>query len=322
MPTRLILFLMAALLSPLVSAAFDLHEAGTIAAVNTRAVNSPPVWGESRIVMLMPEGMVAAKGDTVAVLENERFANLLHTVSSDFEVQQRVLISVQAQNRSRAVAAHNAIIKAKLAMELATLSEENQRFAAPVQRQEAELSRRQAEISLTRSLQDSVAQAGIDSLGLARAELRNDRLQARMNRYKAYLDQLVLMAPADGMVVYHRERSDDGVKVLRQGDSVDWNQHLLDITDITSLKVEMHVHESDRGRVQVGQRVTAAPEAYPGRTYPGHITAVQSLPLAADAGAVSRVFLVTAHLDRIDPDLRPGMSVRATIHLEDTHARP
>jgi len=322
MPRILFLLSLTIALAPTVAGAADLHEAGTIAAVHTVAVNSPPVWGESRIVALIPEGTVVARGDTVAVLENERFANLLLEVSADFAVQQRVVASVDAQGQSHALAAHNAITKAELAMELAELSQENQRFAAPLERQQAELSRRQAEISLGRALQDSAAQAGIDSLSLARAELRNDRLHARMNRYQAYLDQLILIAPDDGMVVYHRERTDDGVRVLRQGDSVDWNQHLLDVTDITELKVEMQVHECDRGRVRVGQRVTAAPEAYPGRTYPGHVTAVQSLPLAAESGAVSRVFLVTAHLDRIDHDLRPGMSVRATIHLEDTHARP
>lgn len=309
--------LMVAAALPATAVALDLHEAGTIAAVHTVVVNSPPVWGESRIVSLVPEGTVVARGDTVAVLENERFANLLVEVRSDVAVQQREVASVQAQARSRALAAHNAITKAKLAMEQAELAQENQRFAAALERQQAELSRRQAAVSLARALQDSAAQAGIDSLGLARAELRNQRLEARMRRYQAYLDQLVLTAPADGMVIYHRERTEDGVKVLRRGDTVEWSQHMLDITDISELQVELQVHESDRGRVQVGQRVTAYPEAYPGRSFPGRVTDVQALPLAAETGAVARVFQVTARLERIDPDLRPGMSVRATIHLED-----
>jgi len=297
-----------------------LHEAGTVAAVNTVAVNSPPVWGDSRVVFLVPEGAMVAPGDTLVVLSNERFEDALRDVTSEFAVQQKVLTSVEAEHASHALASRNAITKAKLAMEAAELAEENQRFAADLERQQAALGRRQALISLDRALQDSVAQAGLDSLALARALLQSQRLEQRMRSYQGYLDQLVLTAPAEGMVVYRRERTEDGVRVLRLGDTVNWNQHLLDVTDISTLQVQCEVHERDRGRVQVGQRVIAAPDAYPGRTYLGRVTEVQPLPLAAEAGAVARTFLVSALLDHVDRDLRPGMSVRATIDLEDLHA--
>ncbi len=122
------------------------------------------------------------------------------------------------------------------------------------------------------------------------------------------------------MVIYHRERTEEGIEVVRLGDTVSWNQHLLDITDIGALEVEMEVHERDRSRVRIGQRVSAVPEAYPDREYTGRVTAVQSLPLASENGAVSRKFLAVALLDSVDGDLMPGMSVRATIDLEDVHA--
>jgi multidrug resistance efflux pump len=300
----------------------ELHETGTIAAVHTVAVNSPPVCGDSRVVDLVAEGTIVMPGDTLVVLANERFADALAEVAADLAVQRKVLTSRRTQNAANAVAAANAITKARLAREAAELAEYNQRFAAPLERERAELSRRQAEIDLARARQDSVAQAQLDSLALARAELRRDRLQARVRRYRNYLDQLVLVSPADGMVVYHRERTDEGVQVVRSGDTVGWGQHLLDITDVSALQVEMEVHERDRGRIAPGQRVIAAPEAYPGVTYPGHVTRVQSLPLDAEAGSAARRFLVTARLDRVDANLRPGMSVRATIILEDPDAVP
>jgi len=261
-----------------------------------------------------------APGDTLAILTNERFVDRLRAVTADLAVQQRVLARVEAENTSHVLASHNAITKASLAMEAAALAEENQQFAAALERERAALGRRQAEISLTRARYDSVAQAGLDSLALARAEIRADRLRARRNRYQTYLDQLVLIAPAAGMVIYHRERTEEGVEVVRVGDAVGWSQHLLDITDIAALEVEMEVHERDRSRVRIGQRVAVVPEAYPDREYTGRVTALQSLPLASETGAVSRKFLVTALLDSVDGDLMPGMSVRATIDLEDIHA--
>ncbi len=297
-----------------------LHESGTVAAVNSIAVAAPPVWGDSRVVRLQTEGSVVAPGDTLAVLSNERFVDYLRRVAADLTVQQQVLVSVEAQHASHVLASHNAITKARLDMEAAELAEENQQFAAALERERAALGRRQAEISLTRALYDSVAQAGLDSLALARAQIRADRLRARRNRYQAYLDKLILVAPAAGMVIYHRERTEEGIEVVRMGDTVSWNQHLLDITDIAALEVEMEVHERDRSRVRIGQGVSAVPEAYPDRRYTGRITSLQSLPLASETGAVSRTFLVVALLDSVDGDLMPGMSVRATIDLEDVHA--
>ncbi len=297
-----------------------LQEAGTISAVRSVAVGAPPVWGDSRVMVLVPEGELVAPGDTLLVLANERFADALVEVSGDLTVQDLVLASLVTEHRASATAAANAITKARLAREAAELAEHNQRFAAPLERERAALSRRQAEIDLARAIQDSMAQARLDSLERARADIRHQRLEARSNRYRNYLDQLVVTAPAAGMVVYHRERSDEGVQVVRIGDTVSWGQHLLDITDVSALQVEMQVHERDRGRIQPGQRVTAVPEAYPDRTVSGRVTSVQSLPLDAEAGAVARRFLVTARLDHPGQDLWPGMSVRATIHLEDSHA--
>ena len=297
-----------------------LQESGTVAAVHSVAVGAPPVWGDSRVMVLVPEGELVAPGDTLVVLANERFADALVEVSGDLAVQDKVLASLVTEHRASATAAANAITKARLAREAAELAEDNQRFAAPLERERAALSRRQAEIDLARAIQDSTAQARLDSLERASAVIRHQRLEARVERYRNYLDQLVVTAPAAGMVVYHRERGDEGVQVVRVGDTVSWGQHLLDITDVSALQIEMQVHERDRGRIQPGQRVAAVPEAYPDRTVSGRVTSVQSLPLDAEAGAVSRRFLVTARLDDPGRDLWPGMSVRATIFLEDPHA--
>lgn len=297
-----------------------LYEAGTVAAVNTVAVASPPIGGGCKVVFLKDEGTVVAAGDTLVVLENDRIGTLLRQVQADGAVQDLVVASVVAANASHALAAHNAIAKARLDRESAVLAEEKQRFSAPLEQERAALGRRLADFALARALQDSAAQAGLDSLSRAGAEIQREKLRARTARYQGYVDMLVVTAPAAGMVVYHRERSDDGVSVVRLGDEVNWSQHLLDITDVSTLQIELAVHERDVGRVRTGLRVTAVPEAYPDRTYTGHVTSVQALPESGEAGALARQYPVVALLDGVDGDLMPGMSVRVTIELEDDHA--
>lgn len=300
----------------------QLCEAGTVTAVHTVAVNGPMVWGACRVVQLMPEGEYVVQGDTLAVVANEQLDSYLEQVVNSLAVQRQVLASLEPKIAAHTISAANAITKSRLSWELALLAEENQRYGSEQARADARLSRQMADINLARALEDSVIQTKLDSLELARTQLRVDRLESRVTRYQLYVEQLIVMSPADGMVVYHRERSEEGIKVIRVGDQVEYNQHLIDITDISMFEAEVLVHERDRWRLVPGQPVTLEPDAYPERHYFGRVHRVLSLPVAAESGRVSRQFMAYARLDSVDEFLRPGMSVRVTIDLEADHAQP
>lgn len=299
-----------------------LHEAGTVTAVHTVAVNGPMVWGDSRIARIIAEGVYVELGDTLIVVANERLDSRLESVGSELAVQRLVLASLDAKLTAHSIAAANAITKSRLSHELSALAEENQRFGSEQARLAARLRRRQSDIDLALAIGDSVAQAHLDSLELARTRLRADRLEARLERIRLYVAQLIVLSPATGMVVYHRERTEEGIKVARVGDQVEYNQHLLDITDLSALEAEVLVHERDRWRLVVGQPVLVEPDAFPERLYTGRLARVLSLPVSAETGRVSRQFTAYARLDSVDAFLRPGMSVRVTIDLEAQREQP
>jgi len=294
----------------------QLHEAGTVVAAHTNPVSSPVAFGGALLISwLIPEGTIVAEGDTIIRFDATRFLEYTEQAAGDLAAQQQRVASLQSVAASHATATGNAIAKTALATELAALDLENQRFESEVTRERATLAMQQAEIDLRQARGDSMAQAVLDSLELAGATLQAERLQARLARLQYYVDQMTVVARADGMVVHHRERTEEGVKIYRAGDEVGRQVHLLDITDVTAMKVEFTVHERDRWRLLPGQKVEVALDAYPEHRYPGTLELVERMPLVAEEGSVARQFKAVADLQDIGPRLRPGMSARVTIDV-------
>jgi multidrug efflux pump subunit AcrA (membrane-fusion protein) len=220
-----------------------------------------------------------------------------------------------ARQAANATSTANSIAKARLAREKAVLEEDQRRFESDLIRHQADLDGRQAEIDLAQALRDSVGQARVDSLEVAQVRLRKIKQEARVRRYRTYVEDMAARAPAAGMVVYHRSYTDEGIQVYRAGDEVHRASTVLEITDTSVMKVQFSVHEQDRWRISEGLPVTVVLDAFTGTRFTGTIEKVSSLPLERPEGRIAQRFEVVAVIDDRDERLKPGMSARVTIEL-------
>lgn len=138
-----------------------------------------------------------------------------------------------------------------------------------------------------RALAEQLAMIGIDA-----AKLTAENLSRR----------ITLTAPFNGYVtqVY-----------VNTGSAVEPNGKLLELVDPTHLHVELAVFESDAARVREGQSMSVR---ISGENQPrdGHVHLVGT-KIKSD-----RTVDVHGHLDVADPTLRPGTTVTASIHIEDS----
>ncbi len=293
-----------------------LSEAGTIIAANTIIVSGPSSWGSSqRITWLIDEGAQVAEGDTLILFETSEFDDYIQQNVDELDVMRLAVTSTRAQGVANRTRVNNNIDKAQLASEMADLDKENQRYEARSVRENSVLAGRQAEIDLQQAYRDSQAQATLDSLEIAQATLKAVKQEARVRRLQTYLDMLTVTAHAAGMVVYHREYTEEGVKVYRSGDEVRRRAPVLEITDTSAMKVRFTVHEKDRWRLHSGQDVTIILDAYTDTTFVGVVEKVGRLPMAAADGDVARRFEATANIHDKDPRLKAGMSARVIVDL-------
>ncbi len=134
------------------------------------------------------------------------------------------------------------------------------------------------------------------------------------------LDKTVSRAPFDGLVtnVPVREGETVVVGIQNAGGST-----LMTLADMSVITAEIKVDETDIVNVALGQPAEITVDAFPGRTFQGHVTEVGDQALLRTTGVATsqsvtgteeaKDFKVVVTLDGDNPDLRPGLSAAAKI---------
>ncbi|MBM4060891.1 MAG: HlyD family efflux transporter periplasmic adaptor subunit [Planctomycetes bacterium] len=148
---------------------------------------------------------------------------------------------------------------------------------------------------------------------LASAEAELTLAQERLDNCNQQIANAVMRAPAPGLVVYGRFDWDEPVY---EGMEVRERQDVVILPDVRSMVAELRVHEAQIDKVAAGQPAVAKVDAFPGRSFPGRVSAVAALPDASPRMQDLKVYRVTVLLDGDNQDraLRPGMN--ATVEID------
>lgn len=119
---------------------------------------------------------------------------------------------------------------------------------------------------------------------------------------KAKLDKMSVRAPFAGVV---------GIRNISVGDYVKEGQELINLEDISRLKIDFRLPETYLGQIKPGQRLEVSSDALPGQRFEAVLEALNPL---LDAGG--RAISCRASLERASAKLRPGMFVRVRLILE------
>lgn len=126
--------------------------------------------------------------------------------------------------------------------------------------------------------------------------------EAALALAQAKLEKMRIKAPFAGVV---------GIRNVSVGDYVKEGQELVNIEDISTLKIDFRLPESYLGQLKPGQSLEVSTDALPGRNFEARIEAIN--PLVDTAG---RAVSCRAHLSNADGRLRPGMFVRVRLIFE------
>jgi HlyD family secretion protein len=101
------------------------------------------------------------------------------------------------------------------------------------------------------------------------------------------------------------------------GDQVWSNQPLLILPDVSKMVVETRVRETDIHKVERQQKVAVTVDAYPAARLNGAVTLIGSLAQEERERRGTKFFDVTLELSESDSRLRPGMTARVEIQVEE-----
>jgi multidrug efflux pump subunit AcrA (membrane-fusion protein) len=136
------------------------------------------------------------------------------------------------------------------------------------------------------------------------------------------LSALIIKAPAEGVVNImpnYRSGSMFGGEVeFREGDRAWAGAQVVELPDLSSIHLEAHLDESDRGRLRVGQVATVKIEAVPGKDFPATVDLISVLAKVdfSQGWPPPKNFDLGLVLKAPDPKIRPGMTATARIGIE------
>lgn len=294
-------------------------ESGEILSVHSQVVRPPLEWeGDLVIAALEPEGTLVEKGQEVVRLDASRLGRRLGETTDQLSTLEAQRTGILANQGSRRQALVNAVETAVLSRDQADLQRQKLRFESKSRQQDAQLAFDRAGVALGEAQAKLAAQAVLDSLELAKADLETRAARTELAGLQARIAAMSIRAPLAGMVVY-RGREDGearGVKP-RVGDVIQPWQPLFEIPDLTAMQVEFQVHEADRQRFTTGLPLRVRLEAYPEVEFTGRIDELSVLATEIEKDSRARGFVARGRLDASDPRLRPGMTAVIEVLLGD-----
>jgi HlyD family secretion protein len=153
--------------------------------------------------------------------------------------------------------------------------------------------------------------------GIAAARSRIQEAQARLELARQQLARCEVRAEVPGIVVYREVFFGSEQRKPQVGDQVWANQPLIILPDISRMVVETKVRETDIHKVERNQKVTVRVDAYPDLRLTGAVALVGTLAQEEKERRGAKYFSVTVQVNESEPRLRPGMTARVEIEVEE-----
>jgi HlyD family secretion protein len=149
------------------------------------------------------------------------------------------------------------------------------------------------------------------------AESRIAEAASKLELARQQLARTEVRADVEGIVVYKDVFFGSEQRKPQVGDQVWANQPLLILPDISKMVVETKVRETDIHKVEQNQKVQVRVEAYPDLKLTGAVTLVGTLAQEERERRGTKFFGVTIQVAESEPRLRPGMSARVDIQVQE-----
>jgi multidrug efflux pump subunit AcrA (membrane-fusion protein) len=270
------------------------------------------VWQLS-IRWLAEDGASAKPGDRVVEFDNSVFVGELAEKRLRLRQANLDLAAQRATAAATTADKEFALAREKILLEKAALEASLPREFQPERDwQEKQLARERAQVAVRKADAELGAQKKAAALELQVKEIEADKIRRELEVAEQGIAALTLTAPKAGILLVGEHPWED--RKFQVGDVVQPGWTVVELPDLSAMRVEASLSDVDDGRVASGARVTCTLDAWPDEPLPGTVREVA--PLAQEVGqrSLRRAFKVVIALDHTDPErMRPGMSVKVEV---------
>ena len=289
---------------------------GELRSANSRFFGPPSVhkiW-KYTIAFMAPDGSPVKAGKPILSFDTQELTikirdknNTLNQKHKELQKQEILTREILAENRLAVEEARALVDKARLKSEIPEsllASRDYRENQLVLEQSKLTMVLKEAELESETRLQETESEI-----------LRRDIavLEGELVELQQSVDSMNIRAPGNGVVIHVITRHGDKLAV---GDNVWGGRRVLEFPDLSKLELYLEIPERESARITEGQAVSFALDAVPDRLFHGQVIKLASVIHTRSTNQPAKVLDAIIALRNPDPELmRPGMSVKAEIHL-------
>ena len=286
---------------------------GTVEAVRSTTMSCPEQL-EGKIVYLIEDGTHVEAGDLVCQLENREYQDIVDQLLIEIENAKANMTKTKAYLDMQYSQLDAQVKTNEVQTMISNLDSLQLIYASPVQRRIKELELQKAAIVKNKLMKKLKSLDIINKNQIRRMELQ---IQSKENRAK-YVDEILstmtINATQPGMAM--RANSWLTGKTVQEGDAVERTMPLINIPDLTEMKVKILASEASYKRMNINDRVEYSFDAMPGNTAWGKILSKAPIGQPIKRNSQVKFFEVVATVDSAKVLPKPGLSVTCNIIIQ------
>jgi multidrug efflux pump subunit AcrA (membrane-fusion protein) len=278
--------------------------------------------GDPQILKLAKTGTVVKKGEVVVEFDTAKLKQTLAETRSALKEAEAEIEETRAQGRLTEEQDLTDLAKARYDVERARLEASKQEILSKIEGEKDKLALANAEQHLREAEQKLRSDRAQGAAQVAGKEQTRDKARFDVQVAEQDIAALTLRAPVDGMVtVLPNFRAGrwtvESSPPFKEGDRAWLGAGIVELPDLSTLRVNGRIEEADRGRLKLGQPATARIDAVPDKEFSARV--VEISPLAKvdfSAWPFPRNFDLAVELEQTDPRVRPGMSATLRVVVD------
>jgi multidrug resistance efflux pump len=275
-------------------------------------LRSAQIW-QVKINDMVDEGTVVQEGEFIAKLDQSELIEKVANQLNKFEESQSKYIQIQLDTTLTLRNARDELINLNFDVEEKEVILDQSQYEPPAAIKQAEIDLEKAARKYRQTKENYLLkkQKAEAEMNEARSKLKND--SGKLKNLNTLLENFSIIAPAPGMVIYHKDRSGKKIGVGSQIRA--WNPIVATLPDLSQMISKVYINEIDIRNINAGQKVMIGLDAFPLKKLSGEILSVANIG-EQKPNSDSKVFEARIKINESDTTLRPAMTTSNTIISE------
>ncbi len=295
---------------------------GEVRAQKSIILTAPSNAGDLLIIKLVKNGTMVKAGDAVVEFDTTPLQRTLEQKRTELKQAEAEIEKSQAQQRLQEEQDATELSKCRYDVERARLDTLNVEFISRLDAEKRQLALAAAEQRLKEIGKRMEANGAAAAAEIESKKQKREKALFDVNKAERDIKSMVLRAPSTGMITLMPNWRAGGFfggspPEFREGDRAWPGAAILELPDLSTVRVNARIEETDRSRIRVGQEVTVRVDAVPDKELPGRVDNISALAKPDFSGwPPIKNFDLAVKLKESDPRMRPGMSANARIAVD------